>query len=63
MTSTLMTATTEDLQRVLYIWYPVQFLSNPEVYALLDFGSKVNIITPVYAAKLGFVTQKPDIGT
>ena len=58
-----MTTSTEVLQKVSSIWYPVQFSSNPEVHALLDSRSEVNAMTPTYAAKLGLITQKTDIDT
>ena len=58
-----MIANTETLQRVPCIWYPVQFSSNPEVYALLDSGNEVNAMTTTYTANLGLVICKTDVGT
>lgn len=31
------------------------------IWALIDFNSKFNTITPTYAAKLGFIKQKANI--
>ncbi len=56
-----MTASSEDLQRVLCIWYPVQFQNN-EVQALIDSGSEVNAMTPTYATKLGLTAWKTSVG-
>ena len=63
MTSTLVTASLEaiSLQCVPYISYPVQFQSE-EVRALIDFGNKVNAMTPTYASKLGFWVYFTDVG-
>lgn len=58
-----MTASLEALQKISYIWYLIQFLNNLEIYTLLDFGSKVNIMTSIYEAKLGFIIQKINVGT
>lgn len=44
------------LEKILYIHYPIWFRKN-EVCALIDFKSKVNIITLAYASKLGFKTH------
>ncbi len=48
------------LQRVSYIWYPVQFQNN-EVQALIDSGSKVNAMTPAYAIKLDRTAWKTSV--
>ena len=41
------------LERILYIHYLFRFRKDiAKVKALLDFGNKVNTITPTYAAKL-----------
>ena len=42
----------------------MQFQKNKskDVLALIDSGRKVNVITPVYTAKLGFKMQKTDVG-
>ena len=44
--------------------YPVQFRKNKgeDVLALLDFRSKVNAITPAYAAHPGLKMKITDIG-
>lgn len=58
-----MTASMKTLQRVPCIQYLVQFLNNTEVYALLDFESEVNAITPIYTAKQGLIIQKTILNT
>ena len=58
-----MTTSTEVLQRISSIQYPVQFSSKLEVQAILESGSKVNAMTSTYAAKLGLVIQKTDVST
>lgn len=58
-----MTTSMEILQKVSCIRYLAQFLNNPEVYTLFDFGSKVNVITPAYMVKLSFVIQNTNVGT
>ena len=50
--------------RVLYIYYPVQFRKDKEgatIQALIDFGSEINAMTPAYDKQLGFRTQRIDI--
>lgn len=44
------TASPEALQHVPCIRYPIQFQESQEVRALIDSGSKVNAMTPAYAA-------------
>lgn len=39
----------KKLARIPYIYYPVYFKKN-KIWLLIDFGSKVNAKTPVYAA-------------
>lgn len=58
--STLVTATLEALQWVLYICYPVKFQRN-EVQALIDSKNKVNAMTPVYTAKLDLTKRKTSV--
>ena len=43
------------LDHVSYIHYPIQFQKNKKatIWALINFDSKVNVITPPYVAKLG----------
>ena len=54
---------TEALERIFYIYYPVQFKKDTtEVQALIDSGSKVNTMAPAYAKKLGFRVQKTNVG-
>ena len=57
------------LERVSCIHYPVWFQKDSkqkgqqqQVRALLDSGSKVNAMSPAYAKKLGFKTQKTNVG-
>lgn len=43
------------LARILYIHYLLYFQKNTnKLQALLNFGSKVNTMMPVYISKLGF---------
>ena len=52
------------LDRVPCIYYPVQFWkdkSKGNVSALIDFGSKVNAMTPVYAIKLSFKVWRTNV--
>lgn len=51
----------KTIQWVSCFWYPTQF-KNIEIRALIDFKSKVNAMTLAYIAKLGFVTQKTEVG-
>ena len=45
------------------IHYPVQFRKDKEIIrALINFGNKVNAMTPAYTKKLGFQTQKTYVG-
>ena len=64
MTFILMTASSKALQRVLNISYPVQFEKSQagEVRALIDSHSKVNAMTPIFAAKLGLSIPPISIG-
>lgn len=55
------TAYPEILQRVLYIWYPVQFQAQ-QFEALIDSGSEVNAMTPAFVAKLGLLTRPTSVG-
>ena len=59
-----MTASSEALQRVPCISYPVQFEGSQagEVRALIDSGSEVNAMTPIFAAKLGLSIRPTSIG-
>lgn len=56
------------LEQVLYIWYPVQFCwkndkdKNKDMKALIDSGSKVNVMHPTYITKLGFCARKINVG-
>lgn len=50
------------LKRVLCIYYLVQFKKDQtKVWALIDFGSEVNAMTPAYTKKLGFQNRKTNI--
>ncbi len=44
--------TEEDLERVPYIRYPVTFKKD-QIEALLDSGSKVNVMNQAFAQQLG----------
>lgn len=58
----LVTANSETLQYVFYIQYTVQFEKNQlKIQLLLNSGSEVNIMTPIFASKLGLPTQKTNI--
>ena len=52
------------LDQVPCIHYLVQFWKNKRatIWALIDSGSKINSMTPVYAKKLGLRTRKTDVG-
>ena len=51
------------LEQVPCIYYPLRFRKDTTgVRALVDSGSEVNAITPVYAAKLGLQVRRTDIG-
>ena len=51
------------LERVPYIHYLLRFRKDTAgVRALVDLGSEVNAMTPVYSAKLGLQVRKTDIG-
>ena len=51
------------LDHIPYICYPVQFQKDKDrdVLALLDSGSKLNVITLAYTAQLGPKMQKTDV--
>ena len=54
---------TEALDCIPCIYYPVQFKKDTaEVRALIDSGSEVNTMAPVYAKKLGLRIRKTDVG-
>lgn len=43
------------LEHKLYLHYTILFKRNyVKTQALIDFGSKINAMTPVYTSKLGF---------
>lgn len=60
-----MTASLEAniLQYVSYILYPIQSQRDQaeEVKALIDSNSEINIITPVFAVRLGLSIHLTDI--
>ena len=62
-TSTLVTAAKEKaLERVLYIYYPVQFKKDKTpMQALIDSGSKVNTMHPFFAKQLGLLIRLTDV--
>ena len=51
------------LDQVPYMYYLVQFQKDKEatIWAVIDSGSKINTMTPVYANKLGLQTWKIDV--
>ena len=57
------------LKKVPYIYYPVRFQKEQrqegqeQIRTLLNSGSKVNAMSPAYAKKLGFKTQKTNVRT
>lgn len=58
-TSLLVTKTSKEdylsLERVPYIYYPLCFQKDTVgIRALIDLGSKINVMTSVYTSKLGF---------
>ena len=63
-TSMLVTDTSsKKVIRVPYIYYPVQFQKNQEqVKALLNSNSKVNVMNPTFAQKLGLFIWITNIG-
>lgn len=46
-----------------YIGYSIQFQEGQLIRALINFGDKVNAITPTYATKLGLATWKTSVKT
>ena len=53
------------LNWVPYICYRVQFQKDKDkdILVFLDFGSKINIMTPAYAAQLDIKVQSTNVGT
>ena len=53
------------LDRVPYIYYPVQFGKDKgkDVLALFNSGSKVNAMTSAYTAQLGLKVQRINVST
>ncbi len=56
-----MTASLEALQRVLCIWYPVQFQAK-QIETLIDSGSEVNDMTLGFTAKLDLIPRPTNVG-
>lgn len=52
--------TSRLLDRVPYIYYLVYFKKN-EIWALINFGSKVKTIIPAYIAQLGLKISKTNV--
>ena len=51
------------LDRFHYVYYPVQFWKDKSmIWGLINFGSKVNTITPTYTTKLGLKVWRADVG-
>lgn len=48
------------LDQVSYIHYPVWYKKD-EIRALINFGSKINVITPVYISQLSFQVRYTNI--
>ena len=63
MTTNLEACIKMALQRILYIWYLVQFQQSQanKVWALINFDSEVNAMTRTYTAKLGLTTRKTNV--
>ena len=53
------------LDKILCIYYLIQFQRNKgkDILALLNFGSKVNAMTPSYIAQLDIKVQKTNVST
>ena len=63
VTSMSVTASLEALKRVSCIWYPVQFQRDENFRALLNSGSKINIMTLSSAIRLGLRPILTNVGT
>ena len=53
------------LERIPYIYYPVQFKRDTygtQVQALIDSNSEVNAMTPAYTSRLGLRVYRTNIG-
>ena len=69
-TSALITDTSRKaiFEQVSCIWYPIRFRwkndkdKDKDMKILIDLGSKINVMYPAYATKLGLHTRKIDIG-
>ena len=63
-----MTGASKEAPEMILDWIPcihysIQFRKDKEtIPALIDSGSKVNAMTPVYTKKLGLQTQRTDVG-
>lgn len=60
----LVTASSEALQQVLCIQYPLWFQKADQAdktKSLINFDSEINTKSLIYATKLGFITWKPSI--
>ena len=50
------------LDQISYIHYPIKFQKDKAtIQALINFGSKVNAMSPAYAKQLGLRTWKSDV--
>lgn len=49
------------LEKVLCIYYSIWFKKD-EIQALIDLGSKINAITPIYTSRLDLKTRHIDVG-
>ena len=68
-TSALVTGGSKEAQKVIlnrvpYIYYPMQFgkVKRATIWALINSSSKVNTITPAYAKQLGLQVWKTNVG-
>lgn len=53
-----------SLENVLYLHYPILFQKDKaKVQTLIDFQNEINVMTLVYASKLGLKAQTTSIGT
>ena len=66
-TSSLVIETNKEdevtLEQILYIYYPLWFQKDTvDVRAIIDSGSEINVMTPVYALKIDFKVHYTNVG-